>query len=53
VDTTGIVPDESVFIDDLPRNVVAARESGLHAIQFTTPEACRTELRAYLPNISL
>jgi putative hydrolase of the HAD superfamily len=53
VDTTGIVPAESVFIDDLPRNVVAARESGLHAIQFTTPEACRTELRAYLPNISL
>ena len=51
VDTTGIVPAESVFIDDLPRNVVAARESGLHAIQFTTPEACRTELRAYLPEL--
>jgi HAD superfamily hydrolase (TIGR01509 family) len=50
VDTTGIVPAESVFIDDLTRNVIAARESGLHAIQFTTPEACRTELRAYLPN---
>ena len=37
VDTTGIVPAESVFIDDLTRNVIAARESGLHAIQFTTP----------------
>jgi putative hydrolase of the HAD superfamily len=49
VEATGIVPAESVFIDDLPRNVIAARESGLHAIQFTTPDACRAELRGYLP----
>jgi len=53
VEKTGIVPAESVFIDDLPRNVAAARESGLHAIQFTNPEACRTELRGYLPQVSL
>lgn len=53
VDTTGIVPAESVFIDDLTRNVIAARECGLHAIQFTTPEACRAALRAYLPQAAL
>jgi len=53
VEITGIVPAESVFIDDMPRNVIAARESGLHAIQFTTPEACRAELRVYLPNVPL
>jgi putative hydrolase of the HAD superfamily len=53
IETTGIVPAESVFIDDLQRNVIAARESGLHAIQFTTPEACRAELRAYLPHANL
>jgi len=53
IETTGIVPSESVFIDDLTRNVIAARESGLHAIQFTSPEACRAELRAYLPNAGL
>ena len=53
VETTGIVPAESVFIDDLQRNVIAARESGLHAIQFTSPEACRAELRAYLPHANL
>jgi putative hydrolase of the HAD superfamily len=53
VETTGIIPSESVFIDDLLRNVVAARESGLHAIQFTTPEACRAELRTYLPHVTL
>jgi putative hydrolase of the HAD superfamily len=52
VETTGIVPDESVFVDDLTRNVIAARESGLHAIQFTTPEACRAELRTYLPELA-
>ena len=53
VEVTGIVPSESVFIDDLTRNVIAARESGLHAIQFTGPEACRAELRAYLPHVPL
>jgi len=53
VEKTGIVPSESVFIDDLTRNVVAARECGLHAIQFTSPEACRKELRTYLPHLAL
>ena len=53
VEKTGIVPAESVFIDDLLRNVVAARESGLHAIQFRDPASCRAELRTYLPNIGL
>jgi HAD superfamily hydrolase (TIGR01509 family) len=53
VEKTGIVPAESVFIDDLERNVAAARDAGLHAIRFTGPEACRTELRGYLPNAGL
>jgi HAD superfamily hydrolase (TIGR01509 family) len=53
VEVTGIVPAESVFIDDLQRNVIAARECGLHAIQFSSPEACRAELRAYLPHANL
>jgi len=53
VEKTGIVPAESVFIDDLLRNVIAARESGLHAIQFRDPASCRAELRTYLPNIGL
>ncbi|MEJ0085724.1 MAG: HAD family phosphatase [Pseudomonadota bacterium] len=53
VEKTGIVPAESVFIDDLLRNVIAARESGLHAIQFRDPAGCRAELRAYLPHLDL
>jgi HAD superfamily hydrolase (TIGR01509 family) len=53
VDQTGIVPAESVFIDDLLKNVIAARECGFHAIQFSDPESCRGQLRSYLPGISL
>jgi HAD superfamily hydrolase (TIGR01509 family) len=53
VEVTGILPAESVFIDDLTRNVIAARECGLHAIQFTTPDDCRAALRGYLPHANL
>jgi len=53
VEETGIVPAESVFIDDLLKNVVAARECGFNAIQFRDPASCREELRAYLPGIGL
>jgi putative hydrolase of the HAD superfamily len=53
VEKTGIVPAESVFVDDLPRNVIAARECGLHAIQFRDPASCRAELRTYLPDAGL
>lgn len=53
IERTGIVPAESVFIDDLLKNVVAARECGLHAFQFRGPEACREDLRAYLPEVKL
>lgn len=51
VEKTGIVPAESVFIDDLLKNIVAARECGLHAIQFRDPVSCRAELRTYLPDL--
>jgi putative hydrolase of the HAD superfamily len=53
VEQTGIVPAESVFIDDLTKNVVAARECGLHAIQFRGPDDCRAALRTYLPHANL
>ena len=44
VEKTGIVPAESVFIDDLLKNVVAARECGFHAIHFSDPGDCRARL---------
>jgi putative hydrolase of the HAD superfamily len=53
VEKTGIVPAQSVFIDDLLKNVIAARECGLHAIQFHDIDACRAELRNYLPHAKL
>ena len=53
VEKTGIVPEESVFLDDLLKNVIAARECGLHAIQFAGAEAARAELRNYLPHANL
>ena len=39
---------ESVFIDDLPRNVDVARQLGLPAIQFHTTEQVRDELAPLL-----
>jgi putative hydrolase of the HAD superfamily len=39
---------ESVFIDDLPRNVESARAVGLPAIQFTSTDQVRHELAALL-----
>jgi len=53
VEKTGIVPAESVFLDDLLKNVIAARECGLHAIQFKGADAARAELRTYLPHVNL
>jgi HAD superfamily hydrolase (TIGR01509 family) len=53
VEKTGIVPAETVFIDDIAKNVAAARGCGLHAIQFRDPESCRAELRTYLPTAAL
>ncbi len=35
------------------RNVIAARECGLHAIQFTNPASLPRELRGYLPHAGL
>ena len=39
-----IAPAQTVFIDDLPRNVEAAAALGMHAIQFTDPASLRNEL---------
>lgn len=40
-----LVPQECVFLDDNVINVEAARELGIHAIQFTTKEEAEAELR--------
>lgn len=41
-----LAPARTVFVDDLPANVEAARAAGLHGLHFTTPERLRTDLGA-------
>ncbi len=43
-----VLPAESVFLDDMSRNVAAARKIGMHAIHFTHPDQAIAELRALL-----
>ena len=41
----GLAAKTSLFIDDAPRNVAAARELGMDAIRFVSPEQLRGELQ--------
>ena len=47
-DLYGLTPSSTVFVDDLPANIAAARDVGFHAILFTGATACRRELAAIL-----
>jgi 2-haloacid dehalogenase len=40
----GLAPETTMFIDDSPRNVAAARAVGMQAIEFESPEALRRRL---------
>jgi len=40
----GYKPDEILYIDDLERNVNAAKESGMQAIQYTDVDSLKQEL---------
>jgi 2-haloacid dehalogenase len=44
IDRYALVPDETVFIDDSPVNVEAARALGLVGLRFTDPEQLRADL---------
>jgi len=41
-----ILPQESVFMDDMPANVLGAQKAGIHAFQFTTAEDAQQQLNA-------
>jgi len=45
LDRFGLQPEATVFIDDWDRNIAAATEVGFVAIQFTTPDTLRSDLR--------
>lgn len=42
--THGLIASETVFIDDLEKNVAAAATLGIHTIRFVSPEQCRQDL---------
>jgi 2-haloacid dehalogenase len=42
----GLVPERTVFVDDVPANASGAASVGFHAHAFTTPEALRKDLIA-------
>jgi epoxide hydrolase-like predicted phosphatase len=46
----GVMPAESVFIDDVLPNVEAARLTGMTGIHFIQPEKALEELKQLLPN---
>ena len=43
-----VLPAESVFLDDMLRNVDAARKIGMHAIHFVQPDQAIAELKTLL-----
>lgn len=43
----GIKAEESLFIDDNPANVEAAKELGIHTIQFLDPQLLRAALKRF------
>jgi epoxide hydrolase-like predicted phosphatase len=46
----GVTPAESVFLDDFPKNVEAARAVGMQAVYFTKPEQAMQEMEQLLAN---
>ncbi len=48
LDQLGVTAPEAIFVDDWQPNVDAARELGIKAIQFISPEQCRKDVLALL-----
>ncbi len=46
LDKYSLIPEESVFVDDLPANIEAGKKLGIHGIVFETPEQVWKELEA-------
>jgi putative hydrolase of the HAD superfamily len=46
LDTNGLVPEETVFFDDMPGNVAGAQAAGMHAFVFTDAAQAEADLRS-------
>ncbi len=47
LETYGLRAEDTVFIDDAPRNVEAAASLGMHAVRFAEPETLRASLTGF------
>lgn len=47
IDTYGLTAGETLFIDDVAKNVEGARAVGMHAVQFTGAAALRADLESF------
>jgi putative hydrolase of the HAD superfamily len=45
LDKFNLIPKETVFIDDMLENIIAARNMGIYGIHFTDFDSCKNELR--------
>jgi len=48
----GVRPQEAIFVDDRPENVLGARAVGMRAIQFETREQTIADVQKYLGGVS-
>jgi len=48
----GVQPNEMIFVDDLPQNVAAARDLGIHAILFTSTAQAIADIRTGLESLT-
>lgn len=48
VERLGVLPEEAVFVDDMPANVDAARAVGLKAVRFVSREQAMEEVLTHL-----
>ena len=46
-----LVPEATLFIDDVAANVAAARNAGWHSVQFINPDRLRRDLRSLDVNV--
>ena len=47
LDRYALLPEETLFIDDMPQNIAAAKELGIHGIVFVDVEDCRRKLEQF------
>lgn len=43
----GLRPEQTLFIDDMPANIMAARDKGIHTVHLTDPARLRGDLQFY------